>query len=208
MAERNNNEGDGGVNQREPLSSSFAPPNTDTDDRGRGGAEAEHPHGSNFNAPVPNVFPRYTVHTYQDYSTFIKEGGVITKHKKSNRNFPARLHAILSNDQYSHIISWRVSNPINTYQVQHDIISLISIHYSILCLLWCNPHTRIFLSFFLLLSHMVVPGRSTKRIYWFETSFQNISVSHITRLLPDSWMDGVSKGSIRRVQVSFSMCAF
>jgi len=118
MAERNNNEGDGGVNQREPLSSSFASPNTD--DRGRGGGgggeEAptanEHPHGFN-NAPMPSVFPRYTVHTYHDYSTFIKDGGVITKHKKSERNFPARLHSILSNEQYSHIISWMVSNPIN-----------------------------------------------------------------------------------------------
>ena len=118
MAERNNNEGDGGVNQREPSS-------LDLDDRDRGGGGGEEaptaatkqrpPQGSNsnFNAPVPNVFPRYTVHTYHDYSTFIKEGGVIKKHKKSNRNFPARLHAILSNDQYSHIISWMVSNPIN-----------------------------------------------------------------------------------------------
>ena len=145
MAERNNNEGDGGVNQREPSSSSSLSLDSDDRDRGGGGEEAptaatkqRPPQGSNFNfnAPVPNpnVFPRYTVHTYQDYSTFIKEGGVITKHKKSNRNFPARLHAILSNDQYSHIISWMVSNPINI-KFQHDIISLISIHYSILCLL-------------------------------------------------------------------------
>lgn len=110
MAERNNNEGDGGINQREPSSS---------DERGGGGGEEaptasatkQHPpQGSNFNF---DVFPRYTVHTYHDYSTFIKDGGVITKHKKSERNFPARLHSILSNEQYSHIISWMVSNPIN-----------------------------------------------------------------------------------------------
>ena len=137
MAERNNNEGDGGVNQREPSSLDYL------DDRDRGGGGGEEaptaatkqrpPQGSNFNfnAPVPNpnVFPRYTVHTYHDYSTFIKEGGVIKKHKKSNRNFPARLHAILSNDQYSHIISWMVSNPINIkFQHDTDIISLISIY--------------------------------------------------------------------------------
>jgi hypothetical protein len=116
MAERNNNEGDVSVNQRDPSSS---------DDRGGGGeargeeaqastasatttTQRQRPPGSNFNL---NVFPRYTVHTYHDYSTFIEEGGVITKHKKSGRNFPARLHSILSNEQYSHIISWMVSYP-------------------------------------------------------------------------------------------------
>jgi hypothetical protein len=130
MAE--SNEGDGGVNQREPLSSSFAPPNTD--DMGRGEGEAptanEHPHPHGFNnAPMPSVFPRYTVHTYHDYSTFIEEGGVITKHKKSGRNFPARLHAILSNEQYSHIISWMVSNPFN---IKFNMILFLSlsIHHS------------------------------------------------------------------------------
>ena len=50
--------------------------------------------------------PRYADHTYHDFSTYIKEGNRIEKHKKSDRNFPARLHVILSNEQYSHIISW------------------------------------------------------------------------------------------------------
>mmetsp|Transcript_13388 Transcript_13388/g.20050 ORF Transcript_13388/g.20050 Transcript_13388/m.20050 type:complete len:484 (-) Transcript_13388:772-2223(-) len=50
--------------------------------------------------------PRYADHTYRDFSTHIKEGKRIEKHKKSDRNFPARLHVILSNEQYSHIISW------------------------------------------------------------------------------------------------------
>mmetsp|Transcript_2736 Transcript_2736/g.4036 ORF Transcript_2736/g.4036 Transcript_2736/m.4036 type:complete len:502 (+) Transcript_2736:45-1550(+) len=50
--------------------------------------------------------PRYADHTYRDFSTYIKEGNRIEKHKKSDRNFPARLHVILSNEQYSHIISW------------------------------------------------------------------------------------------------------
>ena len=54
--------------------------------------------------------PRFADHTYHDYSSFIKDGGVITKHKKSERNFPARLHAILSNEEYSHIITWMVSS--------------------------------------------------------------------------------------------------
>ena len=51
-------------------------------------------------------FPRLADHTYRDFSTYIKDGNRIEKHKKSDRNFPARLHAMLSSEQYSHIISW------------------------------------------------------------------------------------------------------
>ena len=51
-----------------------------------------------------NIFPRYADHTYRDFSTYIKEGNRIEKHKKSDRNFPARLHVILSDDQYANII--------------------------------------------------------------------------------------------------------
>jgi len=57
----------------------------------------------------PNVLPRYTDHAYQDYSTYIEDGGRLQKHKKSERNFLARLHAMLSDEQHSHIISWMVS---------------------------------------------------------------------------------------------------
>jgi hypothetical protein len=57
----------------------------------------------------PSVLPRCTDHGYQDFSTYIEDGGKIEKHKKSDRNFPARLHAMLSDEQYSHIISWMVS---------------------------------------------------------------------------------------------------
>ena len=69
---------------------------------------AQPQHGLNA-AAMPNhhaVFPRYADHTYRDFSTYIKEGNRIEKHKKSDRNFPARLHAILSDEQYAHIISW------------------------------------------------------------------------------------------------------
>ena len=55
------------------------------------------------------MFPRYIDHSYHDYSTYIQDGGKIVKHKKSERNFPARLHTILSDEQYAHIISWMVS---------------------------------------------------------------------------------------------------
>jgi len=58
---------------------------------------------------VPNnydIFPRFADHTYRNFSNWIKDGNRIEKHKKSDRNFPARLHAILSDEKYSHIISW------------------------------------------------------------------------------------------------------
>ena len=45
-------------------------------------------------------------HSYRDFSTYIEDGGRVEKHKKSDRNFPAKLHLLLSNEQYSHIISW------------------------------------------------------------------------------------------------------
>jgi hypothetical protein len=52
---------------------------------------------------------RFADHTYHNYSTYIEDGGKLQKHKKSESNFPARLHAMLSNEDYSHIISWMVS---------------------------------------------------------------------------------------------------
>ena len=52
------------------------------------------------------ALPRFVDHTYRDFSTYIKDGNRIEKHKKCDRNFPALVHSILSNDQYSHIISW------------------------------------------------------------------------------------------------------
>ena len=57
-------------------------------------------------ASKQNMFPRYADHTYHDFAAYLKDGGTIEKHKKSDRNFPARLHAILSDEQYSHIIAW------------------------------------------------------------------------------------------------------
>jgi len=57
-------------------------------------------------AEAEHTLPRYADHTYHDFSTYIEDGGRIEKHKKSDRNFPARLHAILSDEQYSHIIAW------------------------------------------------------------------------------------------------------
>ena len=52
---------------------------------------------------------RFADHTYRDFSTYIKDGGKVLRHKKSESNFPARLHAMLSDEKYTHMISWMVS---------------------------------------------------------------------------------------------------
>lgn len=53
--------------------------------------------------------PKFVDHTYQDFSRYLEEGGQLYKHKKSGNNFPARLHKILSDAEYSHLITWMVS---------------------------------------------------------------------------------------------------
>ena len=52
---------------------------------------------------------KFVDHTYHDFSRYIEEGGELCKHKKSGNNFPARLHKILSESEYSHLITWMVS---------------------------------------------------------------------------------------------------
>lgn len=62
-----------------------------------------------LNSSMPNyVSPRFADHghTYRNFSTHIEEGGMIERHIESERNFPACLHAMVSNEHYSHIISW------------------------------------------------------------------------------------------------------
>ncbi|KAK1734036.1 heat shock factor family protein, partial [Skeletonema marinoi] len=57
-------------------------------------------------ASSDNLPRRFADHTYRDFSTYIKDGGKVQKHKKSESNFPARLYAMLAEEKYSHIISW------------------------------------------------------------------------------------------------------
>lgn len=49
---------------------------------------------------------KYVDHTYRDFSRYIDDGGQLIKHKKSDANFPAMLHKILSEPGHSHIITW------------------------------------------------------------------------------------------------------
>ena len=46
--------------------------------------------------------------SYRDYSTYLLNGGELIKHKKSDRNFPVKLHRIVSDPMNAHIITWLV----------------------------------------------------------------------------------------------------
>ena len=47
-------------------------------------------------------------HTYHDFSRYVLEGGELVREKKSDNNFPAKLHQMLSDPDLSHIIAWMV----------------------------------------------------------------------------------------------------
>ena len=47
-------------------------------------------------------------HTYRDFSRYVLEGGELVRKKKSDNNFPAKLHQMLSDPDLSHIIAWMV----------------------------------------------------------------------------------------------------
>eukprot|EP00984_Skeletonema_dohrnii_P023966 scaffold13072_cov78-Skeletonema_dohrnii-CCMP3373.AAC.1 len=83
------------------------------EDEGEGGYDMQKgqpnaQYGLNSSMPNHVICPRFSDHghTYRDFSTHIEEGGMIEKHIESERNFPACLHEMLSNEHYSHIISW------------------------------------------------------------------------------------------------------
>ena len=52
----------------------------------------------------------YVDHTYHDFSHYFQEGGKPIKHKKADANFPAKLHQMLAETQFAHIITWMVSS--------------------------------------------------------------------------------------------------
>jgi len=72
-------------------------------------ASCSHPRHKHLprTTPAPILSPRqYVDHTYQDFSRFIEEGGVLPKQKKAGANFPANLQRMLSDVNCSHIITW------------------------------------------------------------------------------------------------------
>ena len=83
------------------FDSAAASPNNDVDEEDSG----------------DNLPRRFADHTYHDFATYIKDGGKVKKHKKSESNFPARLFAMLAEEKYSHIISWMVSCMYNIFRL-------------------------------------------------------------------------------------------
>eukprot|EP00571_Detonula_confervacea_P008907 CAMPEP_0172328224 /NCGR_PEP_ID=MMETSP1058-20130122/60241_1 /TAXON_ID=83371 /ORGANISM="Detonula confervacea, Strain CCMP 353" /LENGTH=477 /DNA_ID=CAMNT_0013045327 /DNA_START=79 /DNA_END=1512 /DNA_ORIENTATION=+ len=55
---------------------------------------------------MPDDVKLFVDHTYRDFSRYIEGGGQVVKHKKSGANFPAKLHQMLSDPQFLHIIMW------------------------------------------------------------------------------------------------------
>lgn len=110
---------------------------------------------------------KYVDHTYRDYSRYIEDGGELIRHKKSNNNFTARLHRVLSDPQNSAVITWMVSDTyvfilLNTNGIVHggidaigsnDFICLVSNIYTLLPLLIYLHHN----------SHMDVPLKFYRR---------------------------------------------
>jgi len=47
-------------------------------------------------------------HAYRDFSRYLQEGGQTVKHKKAGVNFPSKLHQMLSEPRFSHMIVWMV----------------------------------------------------------------------------------------------------
>ena len=64
---------------------------------------------------------KYADHTYRDFSRFTDGGGQLIKHKKSEANFPAKLHKMVSDPRHSRIITWMVSYVYMIDRVPSDV---------------------------------------------------------------------------------------
>ncbi|KAL7481176.1 hypothetical protein ACHAW6_006855 [Cyclotella cf. meneghiniana] len=84
--------------------------NGETVDKDVSGPDLERPHHdltSNNCTPRLARPPRRTDHTYHDWAQYPPDDSAIRTTKKSNNNFPAKLHRILSNPEHSCAISWQ-----------------------------------------------------------------------------------------------------
>ena len=94
----------------------------------------------------------HVVHTYHDLSRYLQEGGIVVKHKKSSSNFPAKLHQILSEPQFSHIIVWMVRRCVFLLCICCTNISILECEV-LAHQMMCVPEL------FSVNSHMAAPGR-------------------------------------------------
>ena len=59
--------------------------------------------------PGAEAYNSSAAYAYRDYSTYLLNGGELINHKKSDRNFPVKLHRIVSDPSNSLVITWMVS---------------------------------------------------------------------------------------------------
>ena len=128
---------------------------------------------------------KYVDHTYRDFSRYVEEGGQLIKHKKCHKNFPAKVHRILSDSENSHVITWMVRTVWQTSKGTTQ--SLYSTH------MRCC---------FALISRTAVQSKFSIKISSLNQWFQNILfVNSLSHSLV-SWMGGASSGCINWALVS------
>ena len=96
---------------------------------------------TNFRAPHRRVD-----HTYNDYSLFPLDR--LPKDKKGSTNFPAKLHRILSNPEYSHVrhsLQTSIVGPILRRSILHLIPINALIHLFLFLLDLLNPPPKYYL---------------------------------------------------------------
>ncbi len=52
--------------------------------------------------------PRFVDHTYREFSRYLQHVSQVDRHKKAEANFPAKLHQMLSDPHFAHVIVWMV----------------------------------------------------------------------------------------------------
>ncbi|KAL7547503.1 hypothetical protein ACHAWF_010792 [Thalassiosira exigua] len=76
---------------------------------------------------------RYVDHTYRDFSRYVQEGGDLPKHKKCDRNFPARVHQMLSDPANSRAVTWMPHGRAWKIIDKELLVSEVLVNYKITC---------------------------------------------------------------------------
>lgn len=117
-------------------------------------------------------------HTYRDLSRYLQRGGEVAKHKKSGSNFPAKLHLMLSEHEFSRIILWMVR--FKPPFLQYFFLLIINTYY---CFIWID-------------SRMAEPLRLGTKIYLHRGLCQNTLARQSSNPLQGNSQAGVSKDCI------------
>ena len=124
---------------------------------------------------------KYVDHTYHDFSNYIIEGGELTKHKKSDNNFPARLHKLISDVNSNDVITWMVSLLVILYT--HGRIAKA---HNMMCS-FLIPSRTLYPPYS---SLTAVRGRSSTKNVSYPRSFPTITFVRSMNRSPANWMVG------------------